>query len=126
VERFRSTGPLPIECSHCGHLYGFGALHPFLDKVELGFGLVPKAQREGGFMDFQHARTPGGNPIGITYSYHPDSPEWKQQAKRRIVATGIDRYTFYCDCGRTHVLKDPTLLDRYIGAVGEQQDKLSL
>jgi hypothetical protein len=42
------------------------------------------------------------------------------------VPTGIDRHTFNCVCGRSVVLKMPTLLAHYRQVIDEHRDNILL
>ncbi len=121
----RGTGPYQVVCERCANRFGFVATHPSNDELLFGTKLVPKSERTGGYSDIDGYQKPGGQPIGSSLGYHPDSPEWKQQQRRRIVATGDGRFTFNCsNCPAVPVLKMPTLIHRYQSAHGSPPDHL--
>ena len=116
-EDLRGTGPYEVVCARCSNRFGFAAAHPFLDEILLGVKLVPKSERRGGYSDIDGYRRSGDHPIRPTLGYAPDSPEWQQQERRRIVATGSGRFTFNCSkCGAAPVVKMPTLVRQYEAA----------
>ena len=122
----RGTGPYEILCGQCGSRFGWAALHPFLDEIVLDNARVPKHQRKGGFDDLASYQRPGGQAIGPTLGYPLGSSEWKQQSRRRIVATGQGRYTFSCSCGHKPVAKNSTLLTAYAEAYDNKSGLLLL
>lgn len=121
----RGTGPYPVVCERCSNRYGFAAAHPFRDELLFGTKLVPKSQRKGGYFDIDGYKIERGEPIGLSFGYDPDSPEWEQQQRRRIVATGPGRFTFNCEvCGQNPTFKMPALIHRYQSAHRSPPDHL--
>ena len=121
----RGSGPYEVVCERCANRFGFAATHPFRDELLFGIKLVPKSERTGGYSDVDGYQIERGEPIGVSFGYHPDSREWKQQQRRRIVATGPERFTFNCEaCGQNPTFKMPALILRYQSAHRSPPDHL--